>query len=97
MRDLIEEITNSRNFEKFFCYSTGDLGKLSSVLYKAKDYAERELTTKELEELRDYFIEHIKGNAQTEVQNYIERNSIDIDDFSFTDYEQEWIDTFVDI
>jgi hypothetical protein len=94
---IIAEITNSSNFERFFLHATGELCKLSSVVNSAKEFAERKLKSAELEELKDYFIEHIKGNAQARAEELIERGEVDPDEFSFTEFEQEWLDQYVDL
>ena len=94
MTNLIEEITNSSNFEKIFIYTTGELCKLSSVLYKAEEFAQRKLTSSEKEELKDYFVQHIKGNAQAKAEN---QEAYDVEFFSFAEFEQEWLDKYVDL
>jgi hypothetical protein len=92
MTNLIEEITNSSNFEKIFICTTGELCKLSSVLYKAEEFAQKKLTCSEKEELKDYFIEHIKGNAQAKAEELIEnQEAYDVE------FEQEWLDKYVDL
>jgi len=94
---IIEEITNSSNFEKFFTYTTGELCKLSSVVNRAEEFAERKLESAELQELKDYFIEHIKGNAQARAEELIEREEVDTDEFSFTEFVRLWwLDKYVD-
>ncbi len=94
---IIEEITNSSNFERFFLHATGELCKLSSVINSAEEFAERKLESAELQELKDYFIEHIKGNAQARVEELIEnQEAYDIDEFNFAEFTQEWLDKYVD-
>jgi hypothetical protein len=93
---IIEEITNSSNFDKFFTYATGELCELSSVVNSAEEFAERKLESAELQELKDFFIEHIKGNAQARAEELIEREEVDPDEFSFAEFEQEWLDKYVD-
>jgi hypothetical protein len=94
---IIAEITNSSNFDKFFTYTTGELCELSSVVRSAEEFAERKLESAELEELKDYFIEHIKGNAQTRIEELIERGEVDPDEFNFTEFVRLWwLDKYVD-
>lgn len=98
MRNLIDQVTNSLNFDKFFTYPTGELCKLSSVILNIKQFAERDLTKEELEELKDYFIERIKVKAQARAEEMIENNEIEnIEEFSFDEFQEKWIDEFVNI
>jgi hypothetical protein len=96
MTNLIEKITNSSNFEKIFIYTTGELCKLSSVLYNAEEFAQKKLTSSEKEELKDYFVEHIKGNAQAKAEELIENQEVDAEFFNFAEFEQKWLNQYVD-
>lgn len=98
MTNAIDEITDSLNFDEIFTYTTGELCKLSSVIHNAELFIERKLAKEELEELKDYFIEHIEGNAQEKANEMIKNDEIEnLEDFSVTEFQQEWLDKYVDV
>ena len=96
MTNAIDEITE--NFDEIFTYTTGELCKLSSVIHNAELFIERKLAKEELEELKDYFIEHVKGNSQAKAEEMIENGEIeDVEEFSIAEFQQKWISEYVDV